>query len=411
MIQSATTSKLQIYKAEAQEELVRMLDFWMKHALDEKNGGFVGKMDRHLSIDKKAPKGSVLHARILWTFSAAFRHTNNPAYLEIAHRAYTYLLKRFYDTEYGGIYWAVDTKGKPLHTRKQSYALAFAIYGLSEYYRATAKPEALQTCQVLFYWLEKYSFDPAFGGYFDALSREGELLEDLRLSEKDRNDPKTLNTHLPMLEAYANLYRIWPDKQVAQQLEALLETFLHHIVDTHTGHMQLFFTADWTATTRLVSHGHDIETSWVLQQAAEVLGNEELIEKTKATAVAMARITAKAIQPDGSLYHTYDEETGLSDTHRVWWVSAEAMVGFMNAYQLTEEEHFLDNSWDAWQFAKKYLLDKEKGEWLWGVDNTYTVIETEDKISFWKSPHPSARMCIEIVNRCQRVLAEAQYRS
>jgi mannobiose 2-epimerase len=410
MIQSATTSKLQIYKTEAQEELFRILDFWMKHGLDEKSGGFIGRMDRHQLVDKKAPKGGVLHAQILWTFSAAFRHTNNSAYLQIAHRAYTYLIKHFYDTKYGGIYWSVDAKGKPLNTRKQSYASASAIYGLSEYYRATAKPEALQTCQALFHWIEKHSFDQKFGGYFDAFSREGERLEDLRLSEKDRNYPKTLSTHLHILAAYANLHRIWPDKQVAQQLQTLLETFLRHIVDTRTSHMQLFFTADWTSTTRLVSYGHDIEASWILQQAAEVLGREELIEKTKAIAVAIARVTAKAIQPDGSLYHTYDEETKHSDTHREWWVSAEAMVGFMNAYQLTEEEHFLDNSWDAWQFTKKYLLDQEKGEWVWGVYDTYKTMETEDKIGFCKSPYHNARMCIEIGNRCQNILTEAKYR-
>lgn len=404
------TSKLQAYQAEAQEELQRILDFCMRHAQDKKRGGFIGKMDNNHILHKEAPKGGILHARILWTFSAAFRHTNNAAYLEIAHRAYNYLMNHFFDQEYGGIYWSVNADGKPLSTRKQIYALAFAIYGLSEYYRATAHPEALQTCRNLFYWIEKHSYDPEYGGYFEAFSREGNLLEDLRLSEKDRNDPKTMNTHLHILEAYANLYRIWPDKQLAGQLEALLENFLQHIVDDTTGHMRLFFTTDWSSTARLVSYGHDIEASWLLQEAAEVLGNEELVEKTKATAVAMARATAKALQPDGSLYHEYDEESGHYDTHREWWVSAEAMVGFMNAYQLTEEEHFLDNSWNAWQFARQYLLDKEKGEWVWGVYNDYKIMDTEDKIGFWKCPYHNARTCIEIVNRCQTVLTEARYR-
>lgn len=398
------THKLIAYQAAAEAELEQILDFWQHHALDEKYGGFVGQMKYNGEVVADAPKGGVLNTRILWTFSAAYRHTQNEAYLSIADRAYAYLLDYFWDDIFKGIYWEVDAQGKPLNTRKQVYALAFALYGLSEYYRATKTLKALELCRELVGWIEKYSYDPAHSGYLEAFSREGVLLEDLRLSEKDRNDPKTMNTHLHVLEAYANLYRIWPDRFLAQQLEKLLEIFLQQIVDPENGHMQLFFARDWTSTANLISYGHDIEASWLLLEAAEILGKEKLVERVKTTAVLMARATAQALQPDGSLYHEYNRESNHYDTHREWWVSAEAMVGFLNAYQLTKQESFLENSLNAWQFAQNHLLDKTNGEWIWGVYDDYSPMTSEDKIGFWKCPYHNARACLEVVWRCKKLI-------
>lgn len=404
MIQQVITDKLQVYQTEAEAELNNILAFWMQHAIDEKNGGFVGKMDNNNHSDHKAPKGAVLNARILWTFSAACRHTGKNEYRVIADRAFTYLMNHFLDDVYGGVYWSVDAQGKPLNTRKQIYALAFTIYGLSEYYRATSKFRALQACQELFDWIEKYSFDLENGGYYEAFSREGQLLDDLRLSEKDRNDPKTMNTHLHVLEAYTNLYHIWPDKFLAQQLEALLKTFLNYIIDVKTSHLKLFFTREWYVTADLISYGHDIEASWLLLEAAEVLGKKELIKKVKEVAISMVQATTEGLQPDGSLYHELNKEENHYDTHREWWVSAEAMVGFLNAYQVTGEEHFLAKSWNAWQFIQRHLLDKIKGEWFWGVFDDYSIMQKEDKVGFWKCPYHNARACMEVMLRCQSEL-------
>lgn len=409
MMKSAISSpaeKLSIYRSEVEKELERILHFWVEQAIDVQTGGFIGQMDNHGHVNKEAPKGGVLNARILWTFSAAYRQTQKQEYLEVAQRAYEYLMNHFLDQEFGGIYWSVDKEGKPLQTRKQIYALAFAIYGLSEYYMATSDAKALQACQDLFQWIEKYSYDWEHEGYFEAFSREGEGLEDLRLSEKDRNDPKTMNTHLHILEAYANLYRIWPDRYLAQQLEALLVVFLEKIVDSKTGHMNLFFTEDWKVTADLVSYGHDIEASWLLLEAAEVLGNEELIEKVKKVALNMARATTEGLQPDGSLYHELDRQARHFDKHREWWVSAEAMVGFLSAYQLNGEEGFLEKSIHSWEFSKKNLLDRENGEWYWGVYDDYSLMKSEDKIGFWKCPYHNSRACLEVANRCRKLLQE-----
>lgn len=391
------------YKVEAAAELQHILAFWELHAVDEQQGGFIGEMNNHGQVQPGVPKGAVLNARILWTFAAAYQHTKHEKHLLLARRAYNYLVGHFIDVQNGGVYWEVSAAGGPLNTRKQVYALAFAIYGLSEYHLATKSKEALKYSQQLYEWIEQYSFDEEYGGYFEAFDREGKLLEDLRLSPKDRNDPKTMNTHLHILEAYANLYRCWPDAQLAQQLESLVRLFLAKIVDADTGHLQLFFTREWKVTSDLVSYGHDIEASWLLLEAAEVIGKRELIEEVKAISIKMARATAEGLQPDGSLYHELDRSQQHYDTHREWWVSAEAMVGFLNAYQLTSDPAFLEQSLNSWAFAKKHLLDKTKGEWLWGVYDDYSPMD-EVKVGFWKCPYHNSRACLEVLNRCQRLL-------
>jgi mannobiose 2-epimerase len=407
MIQSKENimpERLKDYRAEVEVELHRIMEFWKEHTPDEERGGFVGQMDPDGKVNKDSSKGSILNARILWTFSAAYKHTHKNAYFMLGRRAYQYLMKYFWDEKYGGIFWSLDAEGKPQNTRKQIYALAFALYGLSEYYQVSKEDQVLQACQELFRWIEQHSFDQQRGGYFEAFSREGKLLDDLRLSPKDRNDPKTMNTHLHILEAYTNLYRIWPDPQLAAQLEGLIHVFLDRIIDSRSGHMNLFFTADWSVTAGLVSYGHDIEASWLLLEAAEVLGKEKLVEKVKDKAIKMANAATEGLQPDGSLYHEYDKEANHYDKHREWWVSAEAMVGFLNAYQLTKENAYLEKSLNSWNFAKKHLLDQEKGEWYWGVLDDYSLMKNEDKVGFWKCPYHNARACMEVMQRCKALI-------
>lgn len=403
-VESTPRAQLQRFQAEMEAELHNILRFWQEESLDERHGGFIGKMDHQGHVVEGAPKGGVLHARILWTFSAAFRQTGAQKHLQLAERAYHYLMQHFLDREKGGVFWAVTAQGEPLNTRKQVYALAFALYGFSEYYRATADTEALEVSKSLYQWIEAHSFDPEHGGYFEAFSREGELLQDLRLSEKDRNDPKTMNTHLHILEAYANLYRIWPDAELARQLRGLLRVFLDRIIDPQTGHMKLFFTSTWEATADLVSYGHDVEASWLLLEAAEVLGEPNLITEVSAVALKMAQATTGGLQADGSLYHELDRTQGHIDRHREWWVSAEAMVGFMNAYQLSGDGSFLNHSLKSWQFVQQHLLDAGKGEWIWGVYDDYSPMLEEDKIGFWKCPYHNSRACIELIHRCQQLL-------
>ncbi|MFT2008585.1 AGE family epimerase/isomerase [Pontibacter sp. 13R65] len=397
----------QVYLEDVEQELSHILNFWMLKSLDNVNGGFVAKMADNGTVDESAPKGSVLNARVLWSFSAAYLQASTAQYLMVADRAYNYIVGHFLDKACGGVFWSVDAAGKPLDTRKQIYALAYMIYGLSEYYKATQKAQALQLCQQLFLWIEKFSLDPVQGGYLEAFSRDGQLLDDLRLSPKDRNNPKTMNTHLHVLEAYANLYRVWPDQHLRVQLKKLLIIFLKRIVNPSTSHLNLFFDRNWNSVADMVSYGHDIEASWLLVEAARTLGEKELLDETERVAVALANASTEGLQTDGSLYHEVDNESLHYDKHREWWVSAEAMVGFMNAFQITQDYKYLEYSWNAWQFAKKHLLDKEQGEWYWGVNDDYSLMVSYDKIGFWKCPYHNTRACLEVLQRC-RTLHEGE---
>lgn len=403
-----STETIRAYQAEQEAELSRILMFWESKGQDQQQGGFVGRIDTGGHVDLQAPKGAILNARILWTFSAAYKHSGQQQHLLLAKRAYSYFMEHFWDQVWGGVYWSVDAQGNALETRKQIYAQAFAMYGLSEYYSITRETRALRACQELFMWIEKYSYDQEQGGYFEAFSREGVLLEDLRLSPKDRNDPKTMNTHLHILEAYANLYRVWRDGRLAQQLEGLIELFLSHIIDPATHHLHLFFSREWGRTAMLVSYGHDIEASWLLEEAAEVLGKFPLLRRVQQAALKMAAATKESLRPDGSLYHESDLSSGHVDRHREWWVSAEAMVGFLNAYQHSQNPGFWEASKKAWQFIKGYLLDMEQGEWYWGVWDDYSLMQGEDKAGFWKCPYHNTRACLEVIRRCNQLLAAAR---
>jgi cellobiose epimerase len=401
---------LQNLKKEIQSELSNILGFWSKNSIDEVNGGFIGKMDTYGKIYPEAEKGGVLNARILWTFSAAagfetLSEAERKNALELAHRAFEYFKTYFIDQENGGVYWSINADSSPKSTRKQIYGLAFAIYGLSEFYKVSENEGALALAIKLFQLIENHSFDKVNGGYWEAFTKDWELLEDLRLSEKDRNDPKTMNTHLHIIEAYVNLYKVWNDAGLKTKIEQLLEVFEKHIIDQKTGHMKLFFDQKWNSQSAGVSYGHDIEAAWLLHESAEVLGNEKLTKKWENLAVKMADTTIKGFNLDGSLNHEKDAETGHLDTHREWWVSAEAMIGFLNAYQISKDEKYIPLILQLWEFTKEHLIDHKNGEWFWGVypptsyEPNYQIMDAEDKVGFWKCPYHNTRACMELVHR------------
>lgn len=401
------TNHLSEYRQETSNELKNILSFWSDYSLDEENGGFVSHLSPEGIADHSVPKGAVLNARILWTFSAANRTTGNPAYKVTAERSYQYFKEHFIDQEKGGVFWSLHKNGKPENDRKQIYALAFAIYGLSEYYRISKDEEALEACKLLYHWIEKYSYDKEDGGYIEAVDRSGAPLDDMRLSPKDRNDPKTMNTHLHILEAYANLYLVWKEEALKESIEHLLHIFLNHIVDAETGHLRLFFNSQWKPTANIVSYGHDIEAAWLLLEAAEALGDSKLIEKIKSLAIKMADATASNLQQDGSLYHEKDLISGHVDTHREWWVTAEAMVGFLNAYEITEDKRFLEMSLKSWGYAQSNLIDHKGGEWFWSRNEDGTL--NDNKVGFWKCPYHNARACMEVIRRCEYLEKKVQF--
>ncbi|MBM6807092.1 AGE family epimerase/isomerase [Bacteroides caecicola] len=394
------TETINTLRKEVTEELEgNILPFWMNKMTDRERGGFYGRISGEDVLMPDEPKGAILNARILWTFSAAYRLLKKPEYLAAATRAKRYLLDFFYDKQFGGIYWSVDCEGNPLDTKKQIYALGFAIYGLSEYARATGDEEALEYAIRLFEVIEKYSFDAEKNGYVEALTRDWQLIADMRLSDKDENEKKTMNTHLHILEPYANLYRVWKDGRLKTQLKNLIELFVTKILDTQTYHLNLFFEDDWTNKYHLISYGHDIEASWLIHEAALVLGDETVLKQIEPVIVRIARAADEGLNADGSMTYERFSDKGETDRELHWWVQAENVVGHLNLYQHFGDEEALSTALRCWQFIKDKLIDRENGEWYWSRFADGSINRNDDKAGFWKCPYHNGRMCLEINER------------
>lgn len=391
-------SLLKQLKEEMRAELIHgILPYWMGRMVDVEQGGFYGQIDGADRIIGGAGKGGILNARILWTFSSAYRMQPDSAYLHMAERAYGYALRYFFDEDRGGTYWLVNADGSPADTKKQIYSQAFFIYALTEYHMASGNEEALAKAKELFHLIEKHSRDTQLGGYFEAYSRDWRLLDDLRLSEKDENEKKTMNTHLHILEAYTNLYRVWKDSRLKEALEALILIFADHVIDTRTGHMNLFFDEQWTRKGTIDSYGHDIEASWLLYEAAQVLGDPALLLRAESLSMQLVQTTVReGLQPDGSIWYETDTRKGHTDTDRHWWPQAEAAVGFMYAWKLSGDAAYLDKSAATWQYISAHLIDRAHGEWYWSIRDGKPNL-AEDKAGFWKCPYHNSRMCIEII--------------
>jgi mannobiose 2-epimerase len=387
-------------KQELKEELTHnILPFWMDKMSDVKHGGFYGQMTGKDQLIPNAPKGGVLNARILWTFSAASLYFKNPVYIEYALRAKDFIFNHFFDDKNGGVYWELYADGSPSDTKKQIYNQAFFLYGLVEFCRATGDKDSLNKAIELFLLIERHSFDTDANGYFEAYSKDWVLLDDLRLSEKDANEKKTMNTHLHILEAYTNLLRVWDNQLLEKQLRNLIELFLDKIVNNQTFHLDLFFDENWNCKSTLHSYGHDIEAAWLLDEAAQVLGDIDLIRKVQVVTLKIANAAIEGLQSNGSIWNEKNYATGHVDTNCDWWPQAESMVGFFNAYEHTKDEVYARITLAAWEFIKENLVDRKKGEWHWSVSDTGEVDDVNDKAGFWKCPYHNSRMCFELMMR------------
>jgi len=413
-----------------------ILHFWQTRMVDNEHGGFYGRIDGHEVLHPDAEKGAILNARILWSFSAAYRvlsHVKIPeaqSYLDTATRAKDYFIDHFIDPEYGGVYWSLDSEGRPLDTKKQFYAIGFAIYGLSEYARATGDREALDYALQLFDCIEQHAFDHRYNGYIEAMTRDWQPIADMRLSELDANYPKSQNTHLHIIEPYANLYRCLkelrapescsyvpaigsvlpidvsvPDDimtRVEAALRNIIGIFTDRILNPETHHLDLFFDMDWTREAgRLESYGHDIECSWLLHEAALVLGDPYVLERVEPIVRMVAKASEKGLRPDGSMIHEANLDTGHVDDDLHWWVQAENVVGWFNLYQHFGDDDALQKAYRCWHYIKTQLIDYENGEWHWSRHSDGTLNTVDDKAGFWKCPYHNSRMCLEIIERSE----------
>jgi mannobiose 2-epimerase len=377
-----------------------ILPFWIKNTPDYKNGGFFGALTNDLQVHNEVPRSAVLCARILWTYAAAYRLFGKNEYLVMAKRAFDYLTRVFWDVSYSGVYWLVDSRGEPVNDRKHSYAQAFSIYGLSEYYRATQDKECLRLAQKLFKQLDEYAHDPGHGGFIEGCSRDWGELADMRLSAREVNCRKSMNTLLHLMEAYANLSRVWEDEILTIRLKELVETFLEHVIDPRTYHFKQFFKDDWTALEEgRVSYGHDIEGSWLLVEAAETLGDPVLISRAKSAGVALAQSVYDAGLDSGESVFYEGGPQGVSDTSKHWWVQAEAMVGFYSAFQISGLAHFAEASQRCWGYIANHFVDHKYGDWFKVLDRQGIPYSQQYKTGPWECPYHHSRACFEMSAR------------
>jgi len=380
-----------------------ILPFWLKHAVDEQYGGFRGQIANDLTIDSFANKGLILNARILWTFSKAFSVYGEDAYLQAARRAFDYLTRHFWDTTFNGVFWMVDYLGHPVETKKRIYGQAFTVYALAEYHRVTGDPEALTKAIQIYEAIESASHDALHRGYFETYERDWTLANEQRLSEVDMDEKKSMNTHLHLLEAYANLLRCQDNPAVRRQLKELIQVFLEHIIDRQAHHFGMFFDEEWHSKSDHVSFGHDIEGSWLLCEAAEILGDEPILQAVRQEALLMARAALdQAVDSDGGLLYEGDA-SGIIDTDKHWWPQAEAVVAFLNAYQLSGREHFQRAAEASWDFIEKHIVDRQHGEWFWKVSREGIPSQDKFKVDQWKCPYHNSRACFEAMARLDEI--------
>ena len=393
-------TEVSIFKQEVREVLEdNILRFWIERMQDEEHGGFYGRIDNNNVLYADADKGAILNARILWTFSAAYRVLGKSEYLKIATRAKRYFIDHFIDPEYGGVYWSLDYKGQPKDTKKQFYAIGFAIYGLSEYARATGDREALEYALDLYDCIEEHALDREHNGYIEALTRDWQPIGDMRLSELDANYPKSQNTHLHIIEPYANLLRCLKEMRSQESCDyvpaigSVLPVGISVPVET------IVSVEATRGAGQLESYGHDIECSWLMHEAALVLGDQEILNKVEPIVQMVAKASEKGLNADGSMIHEANLTAGTKDDDLHWWVQAETVVGFYNIYQYFHDEAALEKALRCWQYIKQNLIDYQNGEWYWSRHRDGSLNTVDDKAGFWKCPYHNGRMCLEIMER------------
>jgi len=383
------------------ELLKNILPFWITVAPDKENGGFYGQIGINNSINNDVPRTAVTFSRIVWTFSHAYLLYHKQEYLDTAIRAFNSLNSAFWDQENGGLFWSIDRYGKPVFDHKHFYAQAFGIYGFSEFFRATQNSQSIERAMQLFNIIEEHAFDSKYGGYIESQSREFRPIADMRLSEKDMNCKKSMNTMLHIIEAYANFLQVWDDQKIKDQLSNLISVFNQHVFDKNSHHLQLFFDEDWKPLSDRVSCGHDIESSWLLYEAAEMSGDQELIEDTKTISLELAKsVLTFGTNKDGSIIQEGTLNT-ITNPNKEWWPQAEAVVGFFNEYQISGDPRYMDAAQAVWNYIQTHFIDRSYGGWFTRVTKDGAIDLTSPKVGPWECPYHESRMCFEMIQRLQ----------
>lgn len=396
-------SEMKLWINQLRDELDDIVRFWSESMPDHKNGGFLAGINTVGKVDDSGPKGVVLNARILWSFSSLSIH-HNPDCRMWADRAYQYINEYFKDPVHSGYYWSVSQNGVPVSTKKQTYAQAFVLYALVEYYNLTHNFQALNEACKLFFLIEEYGYNEEYGGYIEAGTRNWKVPDDWRLSSKDLNEPMSLNTHLHVLEAYTSLFSVFPDPSVKSAIEKLQQLFASHFFRAD-GHLNLFFNRKWEPVGQLISYGHEIETTWLLRKSLDFVSYAPIIgDIAQWIDQALHTFLREAILPDGSVRYESDPATGLDDRDRHWWVQAESMIALLDYHMHQPEDQLLQSAHQIWQFIRNSLKDPRTGEWYWRLDSDGHWFSGDSLAGFWKCPYHNTRTCLESIDRLKMLL-------
>ncbi len=376
-----------------------ILAYWLG-LQDQSHGGFYCYADFNGNIDTRHNKSVLLHTRILWSFSSAYRVFKESRYLTAARHCFDFLVNHAVDTRFGGIYWMLDEFGEVVDSQKHVYNQGFAIYALAEFYRASGEGAALELAWDLFRQMESAAYDNRFGGYIEAFDRQWNPIANHLVCDTTEEllADKSMNTHLHILEAYTNLHRAQATEAVENRIQDLLILFKEKIINASL-HFGLFFNRDWTCISKDVSYGHDIEGTWLLDDAAHCLNDRQLAKEIYALTSRMAEVTLReGRDQDGAVFNEM-RHGSLVDTDRIWWVQAEAMVGFYNAHQKQPGNGFLRASEACWKVINDSIIDDQNGEWHWRIRRNGQPYEQDPKVEPWKCPYHNSRACLEVYTR------------
>lgn len=382
---------------EIKQELTNhIIPFW-KGFKDEEHGGYYGEMDYSLKLYKHADKGGILNSRILWFFSNAYLTLKEKECLDYATHSYEFLKNAFYDKEYGGIYWSVTYDGKAKDDTKHTYNQAFAIYALASYYDASKNREALQMAYDLVDIVENKCRDDL--GYLEAFDRSFQPASNEKLSENGVMASRTMNTLMHVYEAYTELYRVDKNPEIAKSMFWMLDFFADKVYNPAKRRLEVFFDRQMNSLIDLNSYGHDIEASWLIDRGVEILGDSNYMERITPITRELAAHIHEVAMDEASLYN--ECEAGKVDTKKVWWVQAEAILGFINGYQKdSSRTEYLITAGKIWDYIKNYMIDHREGsEWFNELKKDGQPIKSKEIVGPWKCPYHNGRMCFEVMNR------------
>ena len=387
-----------VFKEHLENDLI---PFWNRMK-DEINGGFYGYADAEGNPDMKSVKGVILNSRILWFYASAYQLLRKPELLEMADHAYRFLVDHCFDSQYGGVYWSVNYDGTVCDDTKHTYNQAFAIYALSAYYQSSGRKEALNLAYVLYRVIEEKCRDSK--GYFEAFRRDFTPSSNEKLSENGVLAERTMNTLLHVLEAYSELYHADPFYEVGDSIRSILRLFEKKIYNSEKQICDVFFDSDYHSLIDLESFGHDIETSWLIDRGCSVLEDKAYQKEMQPLINGLAESAYRNAFDRRQNALNNEREGDRIDSQKIWWVQAESVVGFYNAYQKNPQKtEYLQTAEKIWEFIQHHVIDSKSGEWVESIPADNLPDSGQALVHSWKCPYHNGRMCMEMIQRLSQV--------